>query len=406
MRIWNDFDEGQHAATVACWFNGPARWPTTSATATVARHFTTWDASHFLYLSECGYLGGLKSCAFYPLWPFLLRSCSVFTGGSHLLAGLVLTNALSLAAFCLFYSLVRERWNGPVAKWALVFLIAFPGSLFFLFLYSESVFIFLVIGLWYGLEKRRYGVAAVSAALLPMTRAVGAFAVLPIAWHALSVAPPRWLRLHERGRQVGAGAGSVKGSWLELTVGRDSEKSRGTAARGAAPSAPWLLLAAPLMGWGCYLALMWHWTGNPLEGFDAQKHWRVHSVWNLVDVPKFVVGFFAVTQWHGFTGSVLDRCMFVLLIYTLPVLCRLDKSLLVWTYWLGILPAMSGTFTSYTRFACCAFPIFIALGAFLSPEKANRSSKITTGLRWGLLLLFAVLHVLLVWRFVNFRWAG
>jgi len=166
-----------------------------------------------------------------------------------------------------------------------------------------------------------------------------------------------------------------------------------------ASAGPWWLLLAPLLGWGLYLALMFSWTGNAFEGFAAQKHWGAHSVWNLVNIPKFVVGYFTPTQWHEFTGSLLDRCMFLPLLYCLPLLWRLDKSLFVWAVVLGVVPAMSGTFTSYTRFASCAFPMFIAMALYLGrPERRH--------LRWGTLILFATLHVVLLWRFVNFRWAG
>jgi hypothetical protein len=66
---------------------------------------------------------------------------------------------------------------------------------------------------------------------------------------------------------------------------------------------------------------------------------------------------------------------------------------------LGVIPAMSGTFTSYTRFASCAFPLFIALGVGFSRREWRWP-------RYALLAVFATLHVVLVWRFVNFRWAG
>lgn len=72
---------------------------------------------------------------------------------------------------------------------------------------------------------------------------------------------------------------------------------------------------------------------------------------------------------------------------------------MVWSYVLGVLPAMSGTFTSYTRFASCAFPMFIALGWFLAPRDRRY-------LRFGAVMIFAALHIVLVWRHVNFRWAG
>ena len=95
----------------------------------------------------------------------------------------------------------------------------------------------------------------------------------------------------------------------------------------------------------------------------------------------------------------MDRCVFVLLGDCLPVLWKLDRELSVWAYVLGILPAMSGTFTSFTRFASCASPMFIALAVGLSGARWRWA-------RWGLVALFATLHVVPLWRFVNFRWAG
>jgi hypothetical protein len=43
--------------------------------------------------------------------------------------------------------------------------------------------------------------------------------------------------------------------------------------------------------------------------------------------------------------------------------------------------------------------MFIALGVVLSRREWR-------WWRYGLLVVFMVLHVTLVWRYVNFRWAG
>ncbi len=382
---WGDLDSEKFYAV-------NARWPL-EGPPVFASHFATWDAAHYLYLSEVGYHRGVPSCAFYPLWPLLVRWTAPVFGGSHVVAGMVLSNVCSWLAWLLFYQMTRARWGPRAAGWALVFLIVFPGSLFFQFNYTESLFLLLVLGLWWGLERRRYEVAWVCAGLLPLTRAVGVFAVLPIGWHALSVASPgwwrRWVSPQRRGdaEEAGGSAAASSSSHCGLRVA-DCGLARA-----------WWLLAAPLLGWGVYLALMAYWTGNPFEGFAAQKYWGVHSIGNLWNVPKFVIGFFTPTAWHEFTGSLLDRCLFLVLLWCLPVLWRLDKGLLVWAYVLGILPAMSGTFTSYTRFAACVFPMFIALGVFL----ARREWR---WLRYGLLVVFLLLHIVLVWRFVNFRWAG
>jgi len=422
VSIWNSFDEDKFLGV-------NARWPREGGPV-FASHLATWDAAHYLYLSEVGYRPGMPPCAFYPLWPLLVRGAAPIFGGSHLVTGLVLANLFSLAAWVLFHRLVARRWGEGAANWALVFMVAFPGALFFQFNYTESLFLLLVLGLWWGLEARRDRWAWLAACLLPLTRGVGVFAVLPIGWYVLE--PVRkWVvefaARERKERKEGEGFSAFfaffRGVWSEVagapnsnsarTLGSGSTQTRRTGVRRSGDLAPpawqsalrrslagrgWLL-AGPLLGWAVYLALMWHWTGDPFEGFKAQKHWGVHSISNLWNVPKFVVGLFTSYEWHEFTGSVLDRCMFLVLLYCLPILWRLDKGLLVWTYMLGVLPAMSGTFTSYTRFASCAFPVFIALGVMLSRREW----------RWGryaLLAVFAALHVVLVWRFVNFRWAG
>jgi hypothetical protein len=321
---------------------------------------------------------------FYPLWPLLVRYASPLAGGSHLLTALVLANLFSLFAWLLFFRFVLERWGTTVARWSLVFLLAFPGSLFFQFNYTENLFFLLVILLWRLLEEGRYHWACLPAALLPLTRAVGIIAVLPIACYVLH--PLVCFCSSRREEALIHSAIRNPQSAIPKYVLKE------TAAR-------LHLLLWPLVGFGAYLLLMWHWTGNAFEGFSAHHFYNAHSVGNLINLPKFIEGFLTPGHWHEFTGSVLDRALFVLLICTLPLIWRLDKKLIVWAYMLGVLPAMSGTFQAYTRYVSCAFPMFIALGVFFAPPQR----------RWGrylLLFSFAILQVLLVWRYVNFRWAG
>ncbi len=258
-----------------------------------------------------------------------------------------------------------------------------------------------------------------AAGLLPLTRAVGVFAVLPIAGvlareHGIGVRVREALCRHR-----GAAEGSAKRDGCPSGQGAQPVGAA-TAARGVwggggrADRAPWGLLAAPVLGWGLYLGLMGLWTGNPWAGFEAQKYWGVHALSNLGDVPKFVKGFFEVTAWHEFTGSLLDRLGFLLVLYALPLLWPWGRDLLSWVLMLAVIPAMSGTFTSYIRFEACAFPVFLAWGAGLSagqPAEPGASMPpwgraLRGGLRWGMLAVFAGVHLHLLWRFLNYHWAG
>jgi hypothetical protein len=214
---------------------------------------------------------------------------------------------------------------------------------------------------WSGLERCSWRLALLPAFLLPLTRAVGFFAALPILLRCLS--------------RPGTADGKLR--WGRCVV----------------------LAAAPLLGLGTYFLLMWRWTGNAFEGMEAQKYWGAHSISHLWNIPIFVIGLFTPTNWHSFSGSMLDRSMFMILLCSLPVVWRLGKDMLAWVYVLGILPAMSGTFVSFTRFESTAFPVFIALAVFFRELKT----------RWAFALvmaLFSVLHLVLLWRFVNYQWAG
>ena len=122
-------------------------------------------------------------------------------------------------------------------------------------------------------------------------------------------------------------------------------------------------------------------------------------MWNLIDLPKFALGLLSPTCWHEFRGSFLDREVFVLVLLLMPAIWRLGKDMTAWTLVLAWVPAMSGTFTSFTRYASCAFPLFIALGAVLS--RPDRRAA-----RFSLFGVFVIVHALLVWRYVNGGWAG
>jgi hypothetical protein len=376
LSFWGDMEEARFRGVMM-------HWPRDGG-AVFASHFATWDGAHYLYLSEEGYGPGVRSNAFYPLYPLLMRWTSALTGGSHLIAGLVLANVFSLVGWVLFYEVARRRFGPEVALWATVFLVLFPGALFYQFVYTEGLFFLLVMLVWMGLERERYGWVFVGAFLLPMTRAIGLFVLLPIAWHLMTRRPLGWMVRLGTDRWDSQPRMEVRGD---------------AAARPVSYLALCGLLLAPLAGWMVYLGLMWHWTGNPFDGFAAQRHWATHSIWNLVDVPKFVMTLFSPTEWHAYRGSILDRCLFIVLLYALPVIWRLGKDQVVWTYVLGILPAMSGMFTSYVRFEAVAFPLFLAVAAFFGRP----------GRGWALASALAVSFVLqawLLWRFLNFQWAG
>lgn len=115
LALWRDLDAQQ-------FLQVNARWPR-SGDPVFATHFATWDAAHYLYLSEIGYQAGAASCAFYPLWPWLMRTAAPLAGGNHLGSGLALANVASLAAWTLLHRCVARRWGTSSANWTLAFFL-------------------------------------------------------------------------------------------------------------------------------------------------------------------------------------------------------------------------------------------------------------------------------------------
>ncbi|MEN9677071.1 MAG: hypothetical protein RIS76_2967 [Verrucomicrobiota bacterium] len=357
------------------------RWPI-DVEPTFESHFATWDAAHYLLLATQGYAEGVRSCAFYPLWPLLWRGV-IALGAPPVWGGLVLANLLSTLGLALVYRAVALRHDASRAFWVVLFMAVHPGNVFLQFSYSECVFLVLLVCLWSGLEEHRWWPAAFGALLLPLSRAIGVFAMLPIGVWLLRhpVIAPVWNRCVSRAPR-----------FTHRLLAVEADPSRG--------GGRWLaLLALPLIGWAAYLGLMAHWTGNPFEGFVAQKTWGRHSILNLVNVPKFLLEYLSPRYFHEFADSMLDRLCFLTVAYTLPSLWRSDRSLIPWAYILGILPAMSGSFTSYLRFSGMAFPVFLIWSA----PATTRSFRI---LRWVGLVVLGFLHLHLIRNFVLGHWAG
>jgi hypothetical protein len=315
----------------------------------------TWDSAPYLSLATSGYEGGSRLCAFYPLWPWLIGGVSSLTSVDPLVAGLILGNALAIAGQLLFFALVGARWGLERARESLVILLLFPSAFFPCFIYTEGLFFALTMVFFWGLQRQRSAWTAVAGLLLPLTRAVGIFCLLPLAWH-----------LYER-RQV---------------------RSHG-----------WLLLM-PLLGYAAYFCFMHFATGNALEGFEAQAWYpNQPSIANILNVPGFLHALVDVGKWHGMTDSLIDRILFVVFLASLPSIWRLDKSHFWFALGTGLIPAMSNWFFSYNRFLLMCFPLFIVLAAALQGSERR-------WLRRYYYCVLGTLQAVFVWRHVNFQWAG
>ncbi|KAM9213670.1 GPI mannosyltransferase 2 isoform 1-T1 [Leptosomus discolor] len=178
-----------------------------------------WDAEHFLFIAERGYLYE-HNCAFFPLYPLSLRAVAegalwplqpLLRLRSRLLLSAVLLNALFsvLAAAALYQLGCRVLRRRGVAFLAALLFSVSPATVFLAAAYSESMFAFLVFSAMWQLEK---GQSWLSGLLFSLASGVRANGLINAGFFLYSCGKCLALQL-----QVGSGSGrKVPTLWKQL----------------------------------------------------------------------------------------------------------------------------------------------------------------------------------------------
>lgn len=342
----------------------PLHSPITLQTA-----FKTWDAQHYLYISEKGYKIGNDSNAFPPLFPFVIYLITFLTKNSFV-SGILLSNVFSTIAFLLFYLLIKKKYTEKIAYKSLLIFLAFPTSFYFCLLYTESLFFLLVMLFFTALEKKQILLASVAAFFLPLTRLIGGAILLPFLFSYI---------LEYRNHSL----------YDEIVVIGKSLLSKKS-----------LLLLSPLLGIGAGMLCMYFFTGSFFTQFNAQQNFVSHySITSLVNPLFFFKALFTFPlKLHGFTDSLLDRLFFVGFLLLLPFIFRkVSKVFFIYTILFGLLPVLSGSFMSYMRYLVVVFPIFITLSVLFSEKKYTILYYPFLFLSLLLQGLFIIMHSLNFW---------
>jgi len=225
------------AAIFAFFFFEPNRQPDAARWDSARLHdlgyFTDiwgrWDSDFFLRIAQSGYDDA--SAAFHPLYPALIAGLGRLFFGHYLLAGLVISLLCGLGSFVLLHRLAEERLGPGGAQRSVLYLAVFPMALFLQAVYSESLFLLLVLAAFALAERNRFAGAGLVAGLAILTRAAG-LALLPA---------------------------------LALLAWRHRERLRSLAG---------IALAVPVAA--IYPLVLWQQVGDPWAFSDAQDRWHRH----------------------------------------------------------------------------------------------------------------------------------
>ena len=346
-----------------------------------AASFNTWDSQHYIRLAEQGYEEGQLSNAFGPLYPMLIRLMNLVTSDS-IVSGLLIANVASAAALFLLYRLVSKRWDRDVAFATLLLCMAFPTAFFLNLIYTEALFLLLIVALFYGLYERRLWLAAIAGFLLPILRVPGLVALVPLVWRGF-----------ERRAQGAASTSPEHRTGYLHSVLRTLQSACGLRWRREL-----LLALAPVAGFGLYLAYMHVEAGNAFVAMDAEKLFiSERSIENVLRPDKLLADFFRDSySVHDFLDSAIDRIFFAVFVLSLPLIYRrVDTPMFLFCAIIGLQPFL-GSFMSYTRLVMVAFPLYIAYAVTFTHWRP----RLTYAVAYPMLLLqsvFLALHVNANW---------
>lgn len=299
-------------------------------------YFWAWanfDGEHYLSIAQNGY--GFGEQAFFPAYPFLMRALASPIGKS--LAGLnwlgiLISNVAFFAALVYLYKLIRLDYSKKIARLSIALLLLFPTSFYFGSVYTESLFLALVVSSFYSARKNRWFLAVVLGATAAATRFVGIL-MLPV------LALEFWI---QRGKKL-----KVSNTLLVF------------------------LVPVGLLFYMYYLKVS---TGDPLafihtlSGFGEQRSTtpiilpQVFYRYFFKILPNVNYEYFPV----AFTTFLELLVGIVFLVVSVLTFFRLRLSYAVYLAAGYLIPTLSGSFSSLPRYVLVLFPAFILAAKYIS----------------------------------------
>jgi len=322
-----------------------------------------WDATYYLNIAASGYdlsHTEYSTANFFPLYPFFInvfrRMCS-----NNVVSGVIVSNVALIAALCLLYRFVQERWGQETARRAVLLISIAPASFFFSAIYTESLFLVLSLAFFIFILNRRWLLAGICGSLAAMTRSVGLLLLLVAGWEYL-----RNVRFE---------------------------------ARRARRDVAWLLLIPA--GAGLFSFILYAQTGDMFANLTASRAWGRYlanplsimgSLFSRLDL-NFSNQDLSTLQLNLMNGLWLLVAALVLLA-VFPIARQQGASFALFTAFGMLLPLSAGLVEGTLRFELVLFPVTILL-ALLS--RRDTVYLFITAAFASLMTFFAILFVNDLW---------
>lgn len=298
-----------------------------------------WDGIWYVLIATQGYgpqVGALH--AFFPAFPGLIHIVGDVFGGNYLLAGVLINRLLLFPTVAVFTQLVREESGDRAAERAPLFLLLAPVAVFFLAVYTETLFMLACLTCFLAMRHQRWLLAGLCCMVATATRLPGIVLVGAVLVEGLAS------RKYWQG--VGASALGMCG----------------------------------LAAYALYLQLAYH---DPLAFQHAYTYgWGGrHVTLDIWSGPQMYLQFLASD--HPWTRTDLTYLSCVL---ALAIGCALVAAMwrpMRWSYRVFVvgsmlLPLMSGTLFAYNRYSLALFPFLLVACRWTAKRPTLREATLLT----------------------------
>lgn len=317
--------------------------------------WANFDGVHYLLIAERGY--GLFQQAFFPLYPILIRGLTVLTG-SYFVSGMLISHLALLGTLFIFYSLVKLDHGQKIAWLTLVIWLFFPTSFYLGSVYTESLFLFLVLASFYMARRGLWWWSGCLGLLASATRVVGVL-----------LFPVLLIEAYQQSRRV-----NFRKYW------------------------PIFLVPLGLLFYMLYLRQTF---GDPLFFLHVQDDFAAgrsgEKLILLYQVFWRYLKMIMTTRWDLLYLIVWFEFLIgvIFLGWSLLALKKIRFSYALWAILSYLLPTLTGTFSSLPRYALAIFPVFILGAIFLAQHRYLRIIYLFVS--GSLLLVFTLLFTRGYW---------
>lgn len=299
--------------------------------------FYSWanfDGVHYLGIAKDGYFAQFTQ-AFFPLYPILMRYLDILVN-NLLLSGLIISHVSLIVGLYYLQELIKLDYSKAVAKKVVILMLLFPTSFYFGSLYTESLFLMMIVTSFYAIRLKNAKEAIVLAAFSSATRIIGGFMLPALIVEGINnlklnlkkphkIPPLNWLKLAPFSLSV---SGLVAYMWyLHQNFGDALYFLNAQPAFGAERSSDRIILLYQVI----FRYIKMFFNTNPVS--------LVYYTVNL-----------------EFWFSILALILLIIAFYK-----KVRLSYLIFSFGAFFLPTLTGTFSSMPRYVLLLFPIFIVL---------------------------------------------